>query len=159
MFEPLTKFIGPLGEIQKPGVWRSELYDENGNVTELVIPYIDYCDTIKQFVAAVEKFNEDFPQFHMLKYMAELKAKHIYWDVDAMKVPDATRLSDRTVLSLLMGMVRGEYFCAGVIEEYVTERHVIRWLERLKYLDEFRYKREANKKARGENSADQSGAR
>ena len=63
MFEPLTKFIGPLGEIQKPGVWRSELYDENGNVAELVIPYIDYCDTIKQFVAAVEKFNEDFPQF------------------------------------------------------------------------------------------------
>lgn len=146
MFEPLTNFIEPLSNIKKLGVWRSELYDEKGNVTELVIPYIDYCNTIKQFIAAIEQFNEDFPQFHMLKYMATLKSNHVYWDADTMKLLDVSRSSDRTVLSLLMGMVRGEYFCAGVIEEYIREKHVIRWLNRLKHLDEFRNKRAAGKK-------------
>ena len=43
MFEPLTKFIEPLKEPDKLGTWRSERYDEKGNIVELVIPYIDYC--------------------------------------------------------------------------------------------------------------------
>lgn len=148
MFEPLTKFIEPLKEPDKLGTWRSERYDEKGNIVELVIPYIDYCGTVKELVAAIEKFNEDFPQFHMLKYMATLKAKGVYWDADTMKLLDVRRSEDRTVLCLLMGLVRGEYFCTGIIEEYISEGHVNRWLERLKYLDELRRKREIPKTER-----------
>lgn len=136
MYEPLTDYLQPLRRLKKVGVVRGEIYDDEGNVVKMTCPYMDYCPTVKEFIKAVIFFNEDHPEFKMMNYMKTLKTRGIFWSMETMKSCDVAHADSKTILSLLMGLIRGEFFSTGIIGEYFCEGYIFKWLERLKQLDD-----------------------
>lgn len=45
-------------------------------------------------------------------------------------------LDDVGVMALIFGTVRAIHMCEGILDQYVTGGTMVRWLQRLKELDE-----------------------
>ena len=158
MYEPLTDYLQPLRRLKKVGVVRGEIYDDEGNVVKMTCPYMDYCPTVKEFIKAVIFFNEDHPEFKMMNYMKTLKTRGIFWSMETMKSCDVAHADSKTILSLLMGLIRGEFFSTGIIGEYFCEGYIFKWLERLKQLDDKAKVRAARAAARANGASGSSRA-
>lgn len=45
-------------------------------------------------------------------------------------------LDDVGLAALIFGAVRAEHMCEGILDEYIADGTMIKWLQRLKELDE-----------------------
>ena len=45
-------------------------------------------------------------------------------------------LDDVGLAALIFGVVRAEHMCEGILDEYIADGTMIKWLQRLKELDE-----------------------
>jgi hypothetical protein len=52
-------------------------------------------------------------------------------------------LDDVGLMALIFGTVRADHMCEGILDEYIREGTMIKWLQRLKELDQFRMKFES----------------
>jgi hypothetical protein len=53
-----------------------------------------------------------------------------------MKNVDVSKFDGKVVMVLLMGAVRAKRFCDGALLEFCKDGSIIKWLERLKGLDQ-----------------------
>ena len=143
MFESLTKYKDKIAAEKSVGRWAGEKLDKDGRVLSLEVPFVEYCPCVEGFMDALEKFDKQHPEFRMMKYVRILQSKKICWGKESMKRADVSHMDDKTVLALLMGLMRGELFCPGIIKEYAEEGHLCRWLQRLQDIDAYRAKRKA----------------
>ena len=65
-----------------------------------------------------------------------MKKAGIEWDLDSMCLADADILDGKTIVALLAGAVQAEKFCSGACLDLLERGCIVRWLERLKRLDE-----------------------
>ena len=102
------------------------------------IPYLqDYKTAFKgepSFHQAAYDFVMKYHGFNLKTFRDVLDDNSIRWgeyrDVDYMS------LDDVGLAALIFGAVRAEHMCEGILDEYVSDGTMIRWLQRLKELDE-----------------------
>ncbi|WP_366964802.1 DUF6508 domain-containing protein [Bacillus altitudinis] len=133
-FEILTNYI-PL--LQGNGIGEWVIDQENDGTAEhpIQMPYVNYSETVRRFIEDVYTFAEQHQELEITRYREILKENGIEWGMNDMEDVDVSNLNSQCVLALIMGVLRAERFCEGVILDVFTNGTIVKWLERLERLE------------------------
>jgi len=106
-FIPLTKYIGKL--------------EKN--------------DCFFQFNIDFYNFVQSHPEYELGDYEDILEDNGLRWQTDSMRSADENSLDEQCVLALITGSFRADHFSEGVLNEFIKDGYIDKWLGRLKTLD------------------------
>lgn len=134
-YEQLTKYI-PLIKNDKFGEWIID--EENDGTPEhpVHMPFVNYSQTVDSFHEDLYIFCEEHPEYEHKRYGETLVANGLRWVTVSMEAADASSLDAKCVIALLIGAVRAEHFCDGALLRFFKSGCILRWLQRLKAIDE-----------------------
>ena len=135
MFEELTAFIPELQQSEY-GEWIIDNENDGSFEHPMQLPYVSYDKTIKDFIIAVYRF-VDSPEGLYLRHYQEVLAKSgIKWNsAESVKNADVSSLDGKTVMALILSVLRADRFCEGALLEFLQKGIIEKWLVRLKELD------------------------
>ena len=130
-FDILTKYISMI-QSDSIGDWivDKENYGTLGHPIQM--PFVDYSEIVRNFIDDVYTFEESYKDMELTRYGDILKDNGLEWDTESMKNADVSNLNAQCVLALIMGAVRAERFCDGVLLDFFKSSSILKWLERLK---------------------------
>lgn len=97
-------------------------------------PFPNYTEIVRKLIYAVYDFHEENPEYDLVRYREILEEKG-YGQLKPDKV-DVENADDKCIMALLMYIVRGERFCDGLILYALKSGAVLKWMERLRQIDE-----------------------
>lgn len=131
-FRSLTDYIPKLQNVDT-GKWYPEKQSGDGSVEKLFqMPFVAYSNTIDELEKEMYHFDKEHPQYNLKEYRAILEES----GVSALEVFDVTNAEAKVVLALILCIFRTERFCDGTIKAFLENGCILRWLERLKEIDE-----------------------
>ncbi len=125
MFETLTYYIPSL-EKSDFGKW----------VLQTEFPFVLYNWEVRRLAEKIDEFVDGFAGRNGFDYCKILEESNITWSMKSMKAVDASLLEGRTIVALLLGAVRAEKYCDGALLEFCESGCVLRWLNRIKEIDD-----------------------
>ena len=134
MYEALTNLIERLGT-DCPGKWMHEEGHAGTREDPIPMPWIKYDETVVELIDEIYRFVKEHEEFNLRHYEDILAKKGIKWDLTSMKAAPVSELDGTPIMALLVGIVRAERFCDGIILEVVEDGTVEAWLRRLKEID------------------------
>jgi hypothetical protein len=135
MFEELTVFIPKLQEGQF-GEWIVDTQNDGSAEHPIQFPFVNFNNTVTAFVEAMYRFVDAHPAMDLQNYIAILEEAGLKWDYTIMSNTNVTDLTGRTVMALIIGTIRADRFCEGTLLSFFNEGHIIKWLQRLKQIDQ-----------------------
>ncbi len=135
MFEELTAFIPKLQEGQF-GEWIVDTKNDGSPEHPIQFPFVNFNNTVTAFVEAVYRFVDTHPAMELRNYSATLEEAGLKWDYNVMSNADVTGLTGRTVMALILGAIRADRFCEGTLLSFLNEGHIIKWMQRLRQIDQ-----------------------
>jgi hypothetical protein len=111
---------------------------ENNGTPEhpIQFPFVNYGEVVRKLEEEIYRFDDEYPEFGLKRYGEILKASGIDWGSESMQHAEVGMLDGKTVMALLLGTVRAERFCDGALLGFCKGGSVIKWLGRLKELDQ-----------------------
>lgn len=134
-FEMLTKYLPYLND-DNFGEWVIDTESIGTLEDPIQIPYVNFSDMVNCFVDAVYSFERSNEDMKLTCYANILKENHLEWGLDSMKNADASLLNSQCVMALIMGVIRAERFCDGALLDFFKSGCILKWLERLKEIDD-----------------------
>lgn len=135
MYEKLTSLLEDI-KIDSIGKWIVDKENDGSLEHPIHFPFVTYSECVNRFEHEVYAFEEANPEYGLHRYGEILKSHGIEWGSRSMKMADVSKLSGRTVMALLMGVVRAERFCDGALKAFFEDGDIEKWLTRLKEIDE-----------------------
>ena len=135
MFEKLTVLIP---ELEKSVIGTVIFDNEHAGTVEdpIPMPYVDYDGIVFDLIREMHSFAESHPDYDLFNYMEIMKANNIgFGGLDPKKV-DIAESDAKIIMVLLMAVIRQDRFNEGLLLEYCQNGCVLRWLNRLKEIDE-----------------------
>lgn len=131
MYEALTAFI-PFMESGNFGDW-SERVGDGTPENPYVMCHIDYNEQIIRLNHVLHDFEKahDLLNFHEI-----LKKSGMNFGGDAIITMDVSSLDGKTIIAMIRLVFSMERFCDGTILEFCRNGCFLRWLQRLKALDD-----------------------
>lgn len=135
MYEKLTELI-PVLKTDDFGEWIID--KENDGTTEhpIQFPFVNYGEAVQKLEEEIYRFDDSHPEFGLKGYGEILNASGIEWRTESMQHAEVGTLDGKTVMALLLGAVRAERFCDGALLLFCKDGSIIKWLERLKEIDQ-----------------------
>ena len=127
----LTRFL-PVFDTDFFGNWLVGELGDGSPEKPFHLPYIMYSDDIDNFASAVRTFIDDNP--YLNDYQRILKSNNI--EIETIKEVDVSHLDGECVCAMIVANILAEKFCEGAILTSCKDKTFIKWLERLKELDE-----------------------
>lgn len=127
MYESLTRYL----DVFKEAGYGRWVIDEK----EVHFPYVNYDDTVRDFLDDVMVFVDAHEEMRLKNYHAILEDQGIEMSTEAMAEADPEALDGRGVMALIVASMRGERFCDGFLLRLLNEGCVVKWLKRLKEID------------------------
>lgn len=134
-FVPLTEYISKL-QTEDYGEWVIEKRDEKNPEKPIQFPYVLYSEIVNHFRRDFYAFIQEHAEMNFPDFKDILKENGLEWNMDSMISADVSRVDARCILALLLGAFREERFSDGALLELLKGGSVLRWLERLKEIDE-----------------------
>ena len=131
-YEQLTKFLDIFCD-NNFGEWFIDRENDGSLEHPIQMPYVHYAPSVIEFIETIHSVVLDKG---ITDYVNMLNRSGIDWDSDSMKSADVSKLSDDTILSLLIGAVRAEKFCEGALLDFLKSGSIQKWLQELKKRDE-----------------------
>ncbi|MED4563577.1 DUF6508 domain-containing protein [Bacillus altitudinis] len=133
-FKVLTNYISML---QGDDIGEWVIDQENDGTAEhpIQMPYVNYSETARRFIEDVYTFAEQHQEMGLTRYSEILKENGIEGGTNDMENVDISYVNAQCVLALIMGVLRAERFCEGVILDFFTKGTIVKWLERLERLE------------------------
>ena len=100
------------------------------------MPYVNYTEVVEKLWKAIYDFSKEHPEFELRKYQDLLKRNGAEWESASMSGAEVSSADGQFVMALLMGATRAERFCEGALLEFCEDGSILRWLKRLKEIDE-----------------------
>ena len=132
--ESLTVFI-PLLEEGASGQW-AEQHGDGSKENPYTFPFVIYSPCVRNLEEAIYRYVDNHQKEKLNDYGQILKKNGLKWDFDIMKNADAENLDATAVMALLVGAFRAEKFWDGVLLEFCRTGCILKWLRRLKEIDE-----------------------
>lgn len=134
-FDIFTKYIN---RIQADSLGKWVIDKENDGTPEhpIQMPFVDYSEMVHNFIDDVNKFEVNNKDMDLTSYGDILEQNGCSLGTESMKSADILNLNAQCVLALIMGAVRAERFCDGALLDFFESGSVLKWLERLKTIDE-----------------------
>lgn len=98
-------------------------------------PYMADSRLVNQFNVDVHDFVSAHPEWELTHYQEIMKDSGIQWSSESMSGAVIEDLDGRCICALLVGAVRAERFCDGVLMRFFRNGSISRWLHRLQELD------------------------
>ena len=130
-FDILTKYISMI-QSDSIGDWIVDKVNDGTLGHPIQMPFVDYSEIVRNFIDDVYTFEESYKDMELTRYGDILKDNGLEWDTESMKNADVSNLNAQCVLALIMGAVRAERFCDGVLLDFFKSSSILKWLERLK---------------------------
>jgi hypothetical protein len=97
---------------------------------------VDYSPAVTELMKAVYAFKAEHPDFELTKYEEILNSNGLEWSQRSMSEADVSNADGRLVMALLLGAIRADRFSEGTLLGFLEEGSVLRWLKRLKEIDD-----------------------
>ena len=133
-FKILTNYI-PMLQCDDIGEWVIDQENDGTAEHPIQMPYVNYSETVRRFIEDVYTFAEQHQELEITRYREILKENGIEWGMNDMEDVDVSNLNSQCVLALIMGVLRAERFCEGVILDFFKNGTIVKWLERLERLE------------------------
>ena len=135
MFETITAFLPELNT-GKYGEWYKQEPDADGTSEHpYQWPFVIYSKVIDDFSHAVYAFIDSHEEMGLNHYSSILEENGIQWDARDMENADVSKLDGRTVMALIVGIIRAERFCDGVLLDFFENGCIAKWISRLAEID------------------------
>ncbi|MBR0130302.1 MAG: hypothetical protein IJM08_03255 [Firmicutes bacterium] len=99
-------------------------------------PFVAYAPVVDELVKTIYQFVEDHAEMDLRSYKDILEAAGIKWSANAMENADVSLLDGRTVMALLVGILRADRFVDGTLLEFCENGAIEKWLMRLREIDQ-----------------------
>ncbi|MEK5496326.1 DUF6508 domain-containing protein [Bacillus sp. FSL M8-0077] len=133
-FNILTNYI-PMLQGDDIGEWVIDKENDGTAEHPIQMPYVNYSETVRRFIEDVYTFAEQHQEMELTRYNEILKENGIEGGTNDMENVDISNVNAQCVLALIMGVLRAERFCDGVILDFFTNGTIVKWLERLERLE------------------------
>ena len=119
-YKTLTDHIDILGN-SNFGEWSS------GNNSEDVVtlPFVIYSKEVMDFLSAVDNFLDIDDNDIFFDYKAILEKENIEYSMDAFIAADINKLQAETLCAMIIGTIRADRFCEGVLLEAFENGHIL----------------------------------
>ena len=133
-----TTLTGYLSAIENDnfGEWIIDRKNKGTLENPIQMPYITYSNMVDRFIEDVYDFVSKHPEYELNRYYDILETNNIKWEKESMQNTDVSSLDGKCVVALLVGTVRAERFCDGVLLSFFKSGVIKKWLLRLKEIDE-----------------------
>ena len=133
-----TTLTGYLSAIENDnfGEWIIDRKNKGTLENPIQMPYITYSNMVDNFIEDVYDFVSKHPEYELNRYRDILETNNIKWEKESMQNTDVSSLDGKCVVALLVGTVRAERFCDGVLLSFFKSGVIKKWLLRLKEIDE-----------------------
>ena len=135
MYEALTVFLERLNTTEY-GDWIVDKENDGSAEHPIQFPFVAYRRVVREFQSAVYDFLDQHEELELTRYSEILKEANIEWGALSMKNADVSSLDGKTVVALLVGAIRAERFCDGALLDFFEDGSIVKWLSRLKEIDE-----------------------
>jgi len=92
-------------------------------------------DYFFQFKLEFYNFVQSHPEYELGDYEDILEENGLRWQTNSMRSADESNLSEQCILALITGAFRAEHFSGGVLNEFIKDGYIDKWLGRLKAFD------------------------
>ncbi|WHF27843.1 DUF6508 domain-containing protein [Bacillus altitudinis] len=133
-FNILTNYI-PMLQGDDIGEWVIDQENDGTAEHPIQMPYVNYSETVRRFIEDVYTFAEQHQEMELTRYNEILKENGIEGGTNDMENVDISNVNAQCVLALIMGVLRAERFCEGVILDFFKNGAIVKWLERLERLE------------------------
>lgn len=127
----LTDHIKELTNI-KYGEWSSV---ESDSKDTIVIPSVAYNSAVNRFLLDFELFITKSSDIKYHNYEDVLKQAKIKNNVEAFYNADITDLSSAVILAMIVGILRKDRFCEGILLDAFKNGYILKWLKSIKEKD------------------------
>ena len=134
-FDELIALLEPL-ENDSYGDWTFDKTHKGTLEDPMHMPFIEYTEIVHSLIQAVYRFSENNPDYELREYTKLLKDRGLEWNHSVLESADVSNMDAQGVMAILMGLIRGERFCDGVILASLKKGIVQKWLRRLKEISE-----------------------
>lgn len=134
-FENIIKYLLLLDE-DTFGTWVIDRENDGTPEHPIQMPFVNYSEMVHHFIDDVYEFNDNNSDFELTRYGDILKRNGLEWGSKSMSEADVSKLGAQCVMALIMGAVRAERFCDGVLLGFFKDGSIRKWLERLKEINE-----------------------
>nr|WP_308508152.1 DUF6508 domain-containing protein [uncultured Stomatobaculum sp.] len=133
-----TTLTGYLSAIENDnfGEWIIDRKNKGTLENPIQMPYVTYSNMVDHFIEDVYDFVSKHPEYELNRYHDILETNNIKWEKESMQNTDVSSLDGKCVVALLVGTVRAERFCDGVLLSFFKSGVIKKWLLRLKEIDE-----------------------
>ena len=135
MFETLTAFL-PRLQSSKYGKWIIDRENDGSPDHPIRFPFVAYDKTVIDFEKTAYRFVDEHKEMELTNYDDILKKAGLEWGSTSMENADVSALDGRTVMALIIGAIRADRFCDGVLLDFFKKGCIKKWLLRLKEIDE-----------------------
>jgi hypothetical protein len=136
VYEELTAFIPRLMAETSYGEPPSFVYEEGPTRNSISADTAEYSSTVDELIKSVHIFVRAHPEEGFGNYQGILEKSGIKWEWDSMTSCDPSAPDGTTVVALIFAAFRADRFCDGVLMGYLESGYIMRWLQRLKEIDE-----------------------
>ena len=134
MYESLTTLLPSL-RTGPHGTWIVDHKNDGSPEYPIQMPYVNYHPAARELEKAIYRFVEAHEEMGLRSYGDILEEAGIGWRGDAMRRADVSELDGRTVMALLVGILRAERFFEGIYLDFCEGGIVEKWLTRLEEID------------------------
>ncbi len=134
MYEKLTAYI-PKMKKASHGRWAEE-HGDGSPENPFHMPFVVYNPYVTALEDEIVSFVDKHGEMNLADYGSILREHGLEWSLDSMRNADVSSLDGKTVMALLVGAIRAERFCDGALLDFCRSGCVLRWLERLKAIDD-----------------------
>ena len=135
MYETMTVFID---DINTDDI--GEVIIDKGHKgtmdSPIQMPWIRYSESVMKLTEAVYQFVDEHEEYNLHQYKDLLEKQGIQWRTESMRNADVSNLDGITIMALLVGIIRAERFCDGILLDFFKDGTIMLWLKRLKEIDE-----------------------
>lgn len=129
-YDILTKYIS-MDKSEKFGEWIIDRENDGTAEHPMHMPFVDYSEEVFNFIDDVYSFEEKNKDMGLSRYRDILEENNIQRDTVSMKKADISSLNEQCVMALIIGVVRAERFCDGVLLDFFKSGYISKWLKRL----------------------------
>lgn len=135
MYENLTRLIDAM-ETDSYGEMIIDTKSKGTIDDPIHFPYASYTKVVDDLWKAIYDFSKEHPEFELMNYRDILIKNGLDWKSTTMSEADVSSADGQLVMALLMGVTRAERFCEGALLGFCEDGSILRWLRRLKEIDE-----------------------
>ncbi|WP_143321267.1 DUF6508 domain-containing protein [Clostridium sp. HBUAS56010] len=117
------------------GSWVIDTEHDGTAENPIQMPFVNYTNLVRTFIHDLYAFIDENKEMELKRYGDILNKNGINLEMDSIKDVEVRLLDAPCIMALIVGAIRAERFCEGVLLDFFLSGSIAKWLKRLKDID------------------------